>query len=72
MAEGRSEALWAHTSHVLALVANVNRDPKKGSAFQASDFNPHARPANEPVVKVKLSEVKGLLLGMRPMPPRAR
>ena len=32
-----------HTSSILALVANVNRDPKKSRAFKPADFNPHAK-----------------------------
>lgn len=40
MAEGRNRAAWSHTSAVLALVANVHRDPKKTKAFNPSDFNP--------------------------------
>jgi len=41
MAEGRDRALWRHTSAVMALTANVNRDPKKGRLFEPSDFDPH-------------------------------
>ncbi len=63
MGEGRSQALWAHTSHVLALVANVNRDPKKTTAFEPSDFNPHARKttATAPARKVSVTEAKSVL-----------
>ncbi len=43
MAESRSQDNWAHTSAILALVANVNRDPKKSRAFKPADFNPHAQ-----------------------------
>jgi hypothetical protein len=43
MAEARSQSDWAHTSALLALVANVNRDPKKSKAYRPADFNPHAR-----------------------------
>ena len=50
MAQGNSEALWSHTSTVLAMIANVNRDPKKTRAFKPDDFNPHAR---KPVVRGK-------------------
>ena len=33
---------WSHTSAVLALIANVNRDAKKRPRpFQPSDFDPH-------------------------------
>lgn len=40
MAEGRQRENWTHTSHVLALIANVNRDPKKTPAFEPADWNP--------------------------------
>ncbi len=41
MAEGRSRAQWNHTSHLMAMTANVNRDPaKKPSPYQPGDFNP--------------------------------
>ena len=42
MAEGRDRAQWRHTSAVMALVANVNRDPKKGRPFEPADFDPHS------------------------------
>jgi len=42
MAEGRDQAIWWHTASVMALIANVNRDPKKGRAMTPADFNPHA------------------------------
>ena len=41
MAEGNARQRWAHTSNVMALIANVNRDPKKGRAFRPADFNPY-------------------------------
>jgi len=40
MAEAKGRANWAHTSTVLALLANVNRDPKRTRAFRPADFNP--------------------------------
>jgi hypothetical protein len=64
MAEGRSAFLWSHTSHVLALIANVNRDPKKQRAFRPADFNPHASNRGQPIIKVKMKDVKDLLMGM--------
>lgn len=67
MAEARSEADWAHTSHLLALLANVHRDPKRTAAFRPADWNPHARQRGPgPPEKVKLRDVKDLLLGLRP------
>lgn len=44
MAEGRSREAWGHTSHLLCLIANVNRDPKKSRPFRPEQFNPHAAP----------------------------
>lgn len=42
MAEGRGRQSWAHTSALLALIANVNRDPKKTRPFKPSDFDPYS------------------------------
>ena len=41
MAEARGRDNWNHTSCVLAMIANVNRDPKKTPAFQPGDFDPY-------------------------------
>jgi hypothetical protein len=40
MAQGRQEDGWNHTAAVLAMLANVNRDPKKSRAFKPADFHP--------------------------------
>ena len=42
MHEGRARDLWTHTSSVLALIANVNRDTKRRKPFSPDDFNPYA------------------------------
>lgn len=42
MADARGRLEWAQTSMLLALIANVNRDPKS-PAFQPSEFNPYER-----------------------------
>ncbi len=49
MAQARSRESWAHTSAVLALIANVNRDPSKGRAWRPCDFDPHSRPAEKAI-----------------------
>ncbi len=41
MSESRSRDAWRHTAAVLALIANVNRDPRKNRRFKPEDFNPH-------------------------------
>ena len=43
MAEGLGRERWAHTSVICCLIANTNRDPKKGRAYRPSDFDPYAR-----------------------------
>jgi hypothetical protein len=52
MAEARSREAWAHTSTVLAMIANANRDPKKTRAFRPSDFDPYSQ-KNRPAAVVK-------------------
>jgi len=40
MAEAKARDEWAHTSCVLAMIANAHRDPKKTRAYRPSDFSP--------------------------------
>lgn len=51
MAEGQGRERWAHTSLIAAILANANRDPKKGRAWKPEDFNPftHRRAAADVV-----------------------
>ena len=53
MAESNSRQRWAHTSTILAMTANVNRDLKKHGPFKPADFNPHT----ERAVKIKTSDL---------------
>ena len=50
MSEAHSRYAWAHTSSVMALVANVNRDPKKHGPFKPSDFDPHKQKKSDLVL----------------------
>jgi len=43
MAEGLGQERWGHTSALMALIANANRDPRKSKTFKPDDFNPYAR-----------------------------
>ncbi len=65
MAEARGRERWAHTSSVMALIANVNRDPKKGRAFRPADFDPHAprRSSGIPITPGNIGLLKGLVKG---------
>ena len=43
LAEGSGRVRWTHTSAIMAMIANVNRDSKKTRIFKAEQFNPYAR-----------------------------
>jgi len=60
MAEARRKDAWDRTSTVLALIANVNRDPKKTRAFRPKDFNPYERrrTSGMPITKGNISVLK--------------
>jgi hypothetical protein len=53
MAEGRGKMEWGQTSCLMALVANILRDPKKGKISTPADFNPYFQ--NRKPVKAPLS-----------------
>ena len=36
-----AEGVWVPTCEILALTANIARDPKKHGVFRASEFNPY-------------------------------
>lgn len=40
MAQARQEDNWNHTASVMALISNVNRDPKRGRPARPADFHP--------------------------------
>lgn len=72
MAEGRREEQWGHTSFLLAMIHNVNC-AKKGDQKTPRQLNPLHAQGDEVVEKVKLKDVKGLLMAMKPRPEiRAR
>lgn len=68
MSEGRSREGWNHTAAVLAMLANVNRDPKKGRPLKLADFHPMheaAAPAQQ-LPKVEVSLLKTIFVENRP------
>ena len=61
MAEARQRDGWNHTAAVLAMLANVNRDPRKGRAFKPADFHPVAtarRTESAPTLKGDIGMLK--------------
>ena len=65
MAEARSRQRWAHTSSLLALLANAHRDPKKNRPFTPADFNPHAKKSEPIREKVGISILKSIFVDRR-------
>lgn len=53
MVEGRGKFEWSQTASLMALAANLVRDPRKGRAATPSDFNPFAPRPPTPVLKGK-------------------
>lgn len=72
MAQSRQEDNWNHTAAVMALIANVNRDAKRGRAFKPADFHPalpgrQARNGPPPPLKGDISMLKTVFVDHRPM-----
>lgn len=57
MADSRGRSEWERTAALMALVANLVRDPKKSKPAKVSDFNPYDAKA-KPIVKAPLSILK--------------
>jgi plasmid replication initiation protein len=68
MAEARSRQAWAHTSSLLAMLANIHRDPKKTRAYKPADFNPHASSRKLSVAKVDIEVLKQVFVSNRQEP----
>ena len=76
MAQARQEDHWNHTAALMALLANVNRDPKRGRAFKPADFHP-ALPARREragppqPLKGEIGMLKTIFVDQRPLSPMA-
>ena len=60
MAEAKAKFEWGIASSVMSLLANLNRDPKKGKPLKPSDFNPFA-PA-PPKIVLRGADMKDALM----------
>ena len=66
MAEGRSRQAWEHTSTLLAMLANVNRNPKKRSKpFSPAEFNPFPQRGRRKAPKRRMRDVRDMVMGGR-------
>ena len=63
MAEAASRQAWAHTSTLLAMLANVNRDAKRCPAFKPADFDPHCQRERPATIKVGIEALKVFVKG---------
>ena len=53
MTEARGRFEWGQTASLMALIANVLRDPKKSRTVKPSDFNPYnAKPKTKAPVSI--------------------
>lgn len=61
MAEGEVQERWNHTAALLALQANLHKDPKKGRTFKPADFHPMpptVKPHERPPLKGDIRMLK--------------
>ena len=63
MAEEHRKGAWEQTSEVLAMIANVNRDPKT-RAYRPSDFSPYesSQPSGIPIKADNIGILKKLFV----------
>jgi hypothetical protein len=71
MADARQTDDWNHTAALLALLANVHRDPRKTHPFQPADFHPgvqRTQRPHDPHPKVDITVLKTVFVerGFRP------
>jgi hypothetical protein len=67
MSEARERHEWALASAVMALIANIHRDPKRSRPLKPSDFDPFAQ--QRPVPKVPVTVLKDVFIhGQMPNP----
>ncbi len=67
MAEARCRHLWAHTSTLLALLANIHRDPsKKPTPYKPADFNPYLRQADTVAANAPITLLKQVFVDQPP------
>lgn len=68
MADGRMRERWSHTASLMALLANVHRDPRKGKRFTPADFDPFARGSKRkpPAMPADITVLRDVFCGSTP------
>jgi hypothetical protein len=64
MYHGKNKTEWQHTSSMLAIIANIIHDGKKGSAPGPDDFNPYvlAEKKKQKPIKQDISILKKVFI----------
>ena len=62
MAEARSRDEWNRTACTMALLANLNRDPKKRAPYKPSDFHPLEREKKQQIGKIGIGILKSVFI----------
>lgn len=64
MSESRCRQQWQHTSSLMALLVNINSDPKKGRTAKPSEFNPYeqAKAGAKPTMRMSIAGLKGMFV----------
>lgn len=60
MLDGKQRHDWSIASAVMALVANIHRDPKRSRRLNPSDFDPFAK--RQRSIKVGVSVLKDVFI----------
>ncbi len=59
MTESRQREMWNHTASVLAMLINLNRDPKRSRAIKPTELHPlHERGGSAIVARVGVEALR--------------
>jgi len=67
MAEGSRRDDWFRTSSEMALLANINRDPKKHRSYEPGDFDPFVVARKAKPIKADITVLRDVFID-RKMP----
>lgn len=69
MSQARQREQWNHTAAVMAMLANIHRDPKRSRPFKPADFHPMPAESGgateRPVLKGDVSMLKSVFVDRR-------
>lgn len=62
MADAKERSDWGRASSLMALMANLNRDPKKRGPFKPSEFSPPFGAGKAEVARADISVLKTVFI----------